>query len=148
MSHRQPSLASQVKQLRASFPMLSIGQAQEQIARLNGHLSWNVALSATRQKRRDAPLPLVSEINVTDYIEYDQPEEVPEWRWIAREASFAHTGNGVSQGCWEFMVRASTLRNILNAPSVDNAYAPPASLRGAVLRALADNPTWVLFHQG
>lgn len=148
MSHRKPSLAGQVKQLRTSFPSLSIGQAQEQVARLNGYPSWNVAKAAEQQTSREASLPLVAEINVTDYIEYDQPEDLPEWRWIAQEASFSHTGNGVSPGCWEFMVRASTLRSILAAPSNDNAYAIPSALRAATLKALANDPTWVLFHQG
>jgi hypothetical protein len=45
------------------------------------------------------------EVNLVEVLpEYDQPEDVPEWRWIQENASFDHRRNG-QDGTWEFIVQ-------------------------------------------
>lgn len=216
MSFRKPNLAAQVAQLRKSFSSLTVGQAQEHIARLNGFPSWNAARAAEKAKglsplescqppstpvlsiypalhhhrhgtdiflfdyepseedviaqieclssyepqcdesieigcRHDFQVKgsahqaaQVAEVNVTDFIEYDTPDTVREWRWIQTQASFAHTENGVGPGVWEFMVRADKLRALMN----EGGGQVPSLLNKAIEKALDQNPTWVLFHQG
>lgn len=215
MSIRKPCLADQVKQLRASFRHLSVGEAQEHIARLNGFASWNQAKAYEKRKTpvseacapalpsvakiypalhhhrhgtdcylfgeqpseeevidavnaassyepeagesleilngenvklpQSAALPGVVEINVTDFIEYDEPQTVQEWRWIQTQASFAHTENGTGPGVWEFMVRADKLRALVDEGGGSQV---PSLLRKAIESALEKRPTWILFHQG
>lgn len=217
MSFRKPSLSDQVKQLRESFSMLSIGRAQEQVARLNGYPSWNAARAAEKAAKSTstaaqspcgdtfvvtvypamhhhrhgsdvflfaqnpseeevaeeinsvssyepeegesievlngvelkvpgatAALPGVAEINMTDFLEYDSPESIREWRWVMLQASFAHKDNGTGPGVWEFMVRADKLKALMN----EGGGQVPSLLLKAIDKALAKNPTWVLFHQG
>lgn len=74
---------------------------------------------------------------VSFYGDYDDPETVCEWQWVAEKACFRHCGNGVVGGVWEFMVHAS-------ADQTDM----PESLTSVFSTAKARGCHYILFHQG
>lgn len=82
----------------------------------------------------------VYEVNMTDHFEYDVPEDVPEWSWIASKSRFAHVDNGGEPGVWEFMVRCDK-----DAYGLDEI---PEALRPHFEAARNAGAIWVLFHQG
>lgn len=82
----------------------------------------------------------VYEVNMTELTEYDDPQAVPEWRWIEAMAAFEHKRNGTEPGVWEFMVHGDKLRQQL--------HEVPKLLRPEVDRALSHGAAWVMFHQG
>lgn len=84
----------------------------------------------------------VYEVNMTDFLDYETPDDVAEWQWIRDLAGFQHTGNGTAAGVWEFMVHASKLREAQASDTV------PALLAHEVNKALSLNVAWVMFHQG
>jgi hypothetical protein len=85
----------------------------------------------------------VIEVNLTDVLnEYDEPDDVPDWKWIKEHHSFAHKGNGTDGGVWEFMVRTEKMENPAFLAGM------PDTLRPFFERAKADGAAWVMFHQG
>lgn len=83
----------------------------------------------------------VLEINLVDLLnDYDLPEDTPEWGWIEANHRFAHKGNNVEPGVWEFMV------NVEQAETMKEAIPPV--LKPFFKLAKEKNVPWVLFHQG
>jgi hypothetical protein len=68
--------------------------------------------------------------------DYEGPENVPEWAWVEREASFSHVRNG-QDGVWEFVLNLS--RRFTNIPD---------RLRPVIDRARRGNLAYLIFHQG
>ena len=67
--------------------------------------------------------------------DYDIPNEVPEWKWVEENGSFAHRDNGQS-GVWDFVLNLSrTFENV------------PAKLRKTIDKARKAGFGYVLFHQ-
>ncbi|WP_131421437.1 hypothetical protein [Comamonas thiooxydans] len=79
----------------------------------------------------------IQEIMMQDIVgDYDDPEKVPEWKWVENNASFAHVQNGTS-GIWEFVLNlACEMKDI------------PERLRPVILKAQADGMAYLMFHQG
>lgn len=106
-------------------------------------LVLNLPRQLLQQSRAKTPKVIqVYEICMTDLVEYDTPDTVPEWKWIQDLASFSHVGNNSTPGVWEFMVNAEKLKSLLAADEV------PALLRHEVETALSFDVAWVMFHQG
>lgn len=68
--------------------------------------------------------------------DYEEPENVPEWAWVEREASFSHVRNG-QDGVWEFVLNLS--RRFADIPD---------RLRPVIERARQGNLSYLIFHQG
>ncbi len=67
---------------------------------------------------------------------YEVPEDVPEWAWVEREASFRHARNG-QDGVWEFVLNLSR-----EFPDI------PERLMLVITQARASNLSYLIFHQG
>ncbi len=67
---------------------------------------------------------------------YEVPEDVPEWTWVEREASFRHVRNGQG-GVWEFVLNLSRA-----FPDI------PERLMSVISQARASNLSYLIFHQG
>lgn len=70
--------------------------------------------------------------------EYNVPEEVPEWAWVQKNASFSHNSNGKEDGVWEFLVHAE---------SVSDDEDIPERLKKFFEMASAHEIAWVMFYQ-
>jgi hypothetical protein len=70
--------------------------------------------------------------------DYDTPEQIAEWTWIETHHSFAHRGNGVEGGVWEFMVRVDKASHLDDVPFVLRPLFEEARKAGA---------SWLMFHQ-
>jgi hypothetical protein len=82
----------------------------------------------------------VIEVNLVDVLnEYDAPDEVPDWKWVEQHHSFAHKGNGVDGGIWEYMVNVEKMQHVQDTPD---------TLRPFFDRAKKEGAAWVMFHQG
>lgn len=68
--------------------------------------------------------------------DYEVPEEVPEWAWVEREASFGHVRNG-RDGVWEFVLNLSR-----EFPDI------PERLKAIIAQARASNLSYLILHQG
>lgn len=98
-----------------------------------------IAATATEATRTFVPETYL-DVNMTDLIEYDQPEDVPEWKWVQDKARWAHKGNGEEVGVWEFMVSVSTVEH-------EKASIPPL-LQPIFQQAEENGCIWIMFHQG
>lgn len=80
----------------------------------------------------------ISSVCMKDVIgDYELPESVPEWLWVADHASFRHQGNGKQNGVWEHMLNLSVdYQNI------------PETLKPLISEAKRDGIAYLLFHQG
>lgn len=68
--------------------------------------------------------------------DYATPEQVSEWRWVEKAASFNHARNGVD-GIWEFVLNLSrTFTDI------------PTRLQSVIAEARNKNLAFLVFHQG
>ncbi|MDO8415594.1 MAG: glyoxalase superfamily protein [Agitococcus sp.] len=89
--------------------------------------------------KNSSELLALRDINMLGLVpEYDVPDTVAEWRWIELHHSFAHRGNGVEGGVWEFMVRSDKFTDPLDIPVV---------LRPAFESAQKAGISWLMFHQ-
>ncbi|MGR5253660.1 hypothetical protein ACPV5S_15790 [Vibrio astriarenae] len=79
------------------------------------------------------------EVDMTDIFDYDVHEDVEEWAWIEKNASFTHTDNGTT-GVWEFIVWAGVAE--VNPNDV------PLRLRFAFEMATKLGVSFIQFHQG
>lgn len=86
---------------------------------------------ATRQEVTDAMMQ--------DLVgDYEVPDQVPEWAWVERNASYAHVDNGKEEGgVWEFIL-------YLGKHWADI----PESLRPTIQQARDRGFTYLIFHQG
>lgn len=67
---------------------------------------------------------------------YEVPEDVPEWAWVEREASFGHVRNG-QDGVWEFVLNLSReFRDI------------PERLKAVIAQARQAGLSYLIIHQG
>jgi hypothetical protein len=79
----------------------------------------------------------IMDINMVDiFSEYDIPEDIPEWLWIEKVASYKHCHNN-TLGIWEFMLNLSREFNDI-----------PETLKETFDQAYADGFGYILFHQG
>lgn len=119
-------------------PDYSVGAALgfcKQHARETLHVVRNGTVPADLQPA--GGVGLVLSVVMQDVVgDYDTPDRIPEWQWIARNASLAHKDNGRA-GVWEFMLNL--------APPVEGA---PGKLRDLVSRARSHGYAYILFHQG
>lgn len=70
--------------------------------------------------------------------DYDVPEDVPEWGWIEKHASYRHQDNG-DCGVWDFILNLCMLEFMDDVPEVLQAILTQAEEQGY---------SYVLFHQG
>lgn len=76
-------------------------------------------------------------VNIQDIVgQYELPEQIPEWAWIEKHHSLAHAQNG-KYGVWEFAVNVELERK-----------DAPERLQPLLAQALANNVSYVVFHQG
>lgn len=79
----------------------------------------------------------ILEIDLQSIVgDYDTPDTVQEWRWIAQNASFAHANNG-QDGVWEFVLNLS--RSFEDVPQ---------SLQPLIGQARECGMSYIVFHQG
>lgn len=79
----------------------------------------------------------IMDINLAEILdEYDTPENILEWLWIEREASYTHRDNGDS-GIWEFVLNLS--RDFVDIP---------VTLLPIINLAIENDVSYILFHQG
>jgi len=82
----------------------------------------------------------VFDINLVDVLgEYDVPENTTEWQWIAERHTFAHKGNNVDSGVYEFMVNIESSKHFEDIPVKLVPFFEEAKAQGAI---------WILFNQG
>jgi hypothetical protein len=85
----------------------------------------------------------ILEVNLVNVLnEYDVPDDVLDWQWVEEHHSFAHRGNGVEGGVWEYLVHVEQMED---PDFVENI---PATLRPFFELALEKGYAWVMFHQG
>ncbi len=79
----------------------------------------------------------IAELMMQDVVgDYETPNAVPEWKWVEKNASFAHTDNG-NAGVWEFVLNLST------------TFADiPEKLLPHIQQAQAAGVSYLLVHQG
>ena len=80
------------------------------------------------------------DVNMTDHFEYDTPDTLHEWEWIEGRARWAHRGNGVEGGVWEYMVTVSTFEN--------DPGCVPDTLKPFFEQAVKEDCFWIMFNQG
>jgi hypothetical protein len=80
----------------------------------------------------------IRSILMSDIVgEYDTPDQVPEWAWIERNASFAHIGNGKQPGVHEFVLNlALSFKDI------------PERLSKVIADARRNRISYLILHQG
>lgn len=78
----------------------------------------------------------VGDILMPDIFDYDTPDEISEWAWIEKNASFKHAKNG-EDGVFEFMLNTS-----LEFTDIPSALAP------YIEEAKEKKIAYLLFHQG
>lgn len=79
----------------------------------------------------------VAEVMMQDVVgDYDVPEQVPEWTWVAQNACFAHVRNG-QDGIWEFFLNLS-----MQLPDI------PERLKPVIADARERACAYLLVHQG
>lgn len=85
----------------------------------------------------DATREVIGSVMMRDIVgDYEGPEDVPEWAWIEREASYSHVRNG-QDGVWEFVLNLSR-----EFPDI------PERLMSIISHARASNLSYLIFHQG
>ena len=85
----------------------------------------------------DATREVIGSVMMRDIVgDYEGPEDVPEWAWIEREASYSHVRNG-QDGVWEFVLNLSR-----EFPDI------PERLMLVITQARASNLSYLIFHQG
>ena len=99
-------------------------------------LCYLLAPLRTHSKRLDTLV--LREVMMSDLVgDYDVPEDVPEWAWVEKNASYSHRGNGVEGGVWEFIINlANDLQDI------------PERLVSVIADARKDEVRYILIHQG
>ena len=81
------------------------------------------------------------EVNLAEVLPaYEEPEQCPEWQWVANRASFAHTENGSEPGVWEFIVRTTK--------GGEERCEIPQALRPFFAMAQAQGFDRICLHQG
>lgn len=84
---------------------------------------------ATRQE--------IAEVMMQDIVgDYDLPDQVPEWNWVEKNASFAHTSNGKS-GIHEFVLNLSNHWDDI-----------PEKLKPVINQARSQGMSYLILHQG
>lgn len=68
--------------------------------------------------------------------DYDTPDQVPEWSWVERVASYAHAKNG-QEGVWEFVLNLSS-----GWDDTPERFIP------VINKAKADSIAYMIVHQG
>lgn len=80
----------------------------------------------------------IMEVMMIDLVgDYETPDQVPEWAWVEKNASFAHAQNGQPGGVWEFVVNLNR--------QLDDI---PEKLEACIKAARANHFAYILFHQG
>ena len=86
----------------------------------------------------------IGQVMMQDVIgDYDVPDDVPEWIWVQKVASFEHKDNADS-GIWEFVVNLSLwiVRNGQDEPAIPEKLVPVFN------EAQAKGFQYLIFHQG
>lgn len=79
----------------------------------------------------------IGQVMMQDVVgDYEVPENVPEWVWVEKAASFAHVRNGQS-GVWEFVLNLSLAFEDV-----------PDSLKPVLESARQSHLSYLVFHQG
>lgn len=79
----------------------------------------------------------IASVMMQDLVgEYEVPENVPEWAWVEREASFNHCRNG-EDGIWEFVLNLSR--------TFDGV---PEKLKAVIAQSRAAGMNYLIIHQG
>lgn len=79
----------------------------------------------------------IASVMMQDLVgEYEVPENVPEWAWVEREASFNHCRNG-EDGIWEFVLNLSR--------TFDDV---PEKLKTVIAQSRAAGMNYLIIHQG
>lgn len=90
------------------------------------------------------PLLHILEVSLLDHLpSYDNPEVVAGWEWVRQQARFAHVGNNIEPGVWEFLV---SVKLVLDDNVVFDSI--PDKLLPFFIRAKNASAAWILFHQG
>ncbi|QIR16649.1 hypothetical protein [Shewanella aestuarii] len=79
----------------------------------------------------------ILDLDMTDFFDYDCPDEIPEWHWIEKNASYLCKDNGES-GVHDF---------ILNT-NLEYEHIPEGFLSELIKEAHANDIAYILFHQG
>ncbi|WP_157273772.1 hypothetical protein [Thiobacillus denitrificans] len=88
----------------------------------------------------------VMEVDMTNILgTYEDPRAFEEWRWIEAFGRFAHVGNDVEGGVFEFMVH---VRKLKDGEAENFEDPPPPRIKSVLDLARKLNASWVLFHQG
>ncbi|MCL4682363.1 MAG: hypothetical protein KJZ92_13975 [Rhodocyclaceae bacterium] len=101
------------------------------------HKNSREALPASGELLPGATKEEIVSVLMQDIVgDYDKPEEVAEWAWVERNASFAHVRNG-QDGIWEFVLNLSL-----------HFKAIPEKLAPVIAHAHRDGIAYLIFHQG
>jgi hypothetical protein len=113
------------------FSKTSIAQVKQTITQAKALISENVEIlpGATSESIRS--------VSMLDIVgDYDNPNHVPEWQWVERNASLSHVDNG-KDGVWQF-----TLNLDLHFDDIPNSLKPIIGL------AMKDGMHYLHFHHG
>ncbi len=127
-THAQPASAEVIeacKVLAETRNDMALGALFNSPPRLEGPARQPTAPMTTR------------DVNMQDIVgDYDTPDQVPEWQWVERNASYGHRDNGKA-GVWEFMLN-------LSRSFEDN----PGRLQQTIDDARRAGVSYLLVHQG
>lgn len=127
--------ATRLKQLEAEFE--ACGGRGVELAEEIDRLREEIKAAGGAEILPGATREEVASVMLQDIVgDYDVPENVPEWGWVEREASFSHVRNG-QDGVWEFVLNLS--RQFADIPD---------RLRPVIDRARRGNLAYLIFHQG
>lgn len=108
-------------------PVMAFDQNDPAARQLLALGNWIVAAEAER----------VISVMMADVVgDYDTPEEVPEWQWVEKHASYGHRRNAKS-GIWEFVLNLA----------MSHTDVPPR-LQPVMEQARRQQAGYVIFHQG
>lgn len=153
MDQKQQALAAFIKSENSELTLREIAESLLSELTEEGSLNnlpalkkavLNYALDAAGQADDDeaeilpgATRQEVGDVMLSDIVgDYETPDQVPEWGWIERNASYSHVHNGVA-GVWEFVLNLSRTFDSI-----------PAKLLPMIEDARRNHLSYLIIHQG
>jgi hypothetical protein len=103
--------------------------------------TYPYSLSTNNARPSDPAVSLTLDVYMPDVVgHYDRAEDVPEWQWIADQASFAHLDN--RNAAYEFIVHVDEEMH------PDDYEAIPETLKPFFARAKREGIARICFHNG
>jgi hypothetical protein len=141
----RPTVQADIEEALACFNIVATGPDGAFADSVFEVMREALAAQGTPEASAAAPTVLYEKLSMLEVMmqdivgDYEVPESVPEWQWVAQHAAFSHRDNGKEGGVWEFMVNVECARE---------SDGMPVTLQPLFEQARRHQAVWVLFHQG